>query len=389
MLIDEAAQVSDDLYYAVTPMCAVSRGRLIVLSTPRGKHGLFWRAWNEESGWKKIKVPADECPRISKEFLDQERRAMGSAWFAQEYCCEFVQPEGSPFSEGWIQYYEPGSEPLMDTVIQSWDTALTKSATADYVVGQVWGRAGADYYLLDQVRGKFDFDDIVVALLTMSKRWPQAAAKVIEAQALGAPLASHLKHQIDGIIPIHVRQSKEARALNCLPVWQSGNVHVPRPDNDMFAWVRDYVDELTTFPDGAHDDMVDATTLALGQLRGTLFCRVRQCVVDPKQAAPTLDRDYRIGWIPARPESQGVLLVFDEETNEVVWFERVTAKTIEDQITRVFTTSRTYNDTLVRPCRLRRSHAAHRRAKRRTSSKSEVDPSGVGGDIRELKPDDE
>ena len=68
MLIDEAAQVSKEIYCAIRPSLAVSGGRLILLSTPRGKQGIFWREWNQESGWKKVKVTADQCPRITKEF---------------------------------------------------------------------------------------------------------------------------------------------------------------------------------------------------------------------------------------------------------------------------------------------------------------------------------
>jgi hypothetical protein len=75
-------------------MFAATKGRLILLSTPRGKQGVFYRTWNEGEGWKKVKVTADECPHITKEYLDEERRTMGESWFRQEYCCEFTQEQG-------------------------------------------------------------------------------------------------------------------------------------------------------------------------------------------------------------------------------------------------------------------------------------------------------
>ena len=90
MLIDEASQVPDDLYYSVRPMLAVSQGRLILLSTPFGRRGFFWHAWEyEKAAWKTIKITAEQCPRISKEFLAEEKAALGSYWFKQEYMCEF------------------------------------------------------------------------------------------------------------------------------------------------------------------------------------------------------------------------------------------------------------------------------------------------------------
>src|SRR5262245_63673331 len=85
LVIDEAARVPDDLYRAVRPMLAVSAGRLICLSTPYGKRGFFHDAWSNGEDWLRIEVPADQVPRISPAFLEQERRALGESWFRQEY----------------------------------------------------------------------------------------------------------------------------------------------------------------------------------------------------------------------------------------------------------------------------------------------------------------
>jgi hypothetical protein len=98
LVIDEAARVPDELYAAVRPMLAVSAGRLVLLSTPWGRRGFFWREWSEGIGWKRVKVSADDCPRISRRFLDQERRSMGDWWFRQEYLCEFLDPVDSAFA---------------------------------------------------------------------------------------------------------------------------------------------------------------------------------------------------------------------------------------------------------------------------------------------------
>lgn len=95
LIIDEAARVPDDLYRAVRPMLAVSKGRLICLSTPFGKRGFFWKAWaSGGDDWARFEVPATQIPRIAPDFLDKERRALGEAWFRQEYCCSFEATEG-------------------------------------------------------------------------------------------------------------------------------------------------------------------------------------------------------------------------------------------------------------------------------------------------------
>jgi predicted phage terminase large subunit-like protein len=346
VLVDEAAQIDEELYYAVLPMLVVSCGRLILLSTPLGKRGIFWSAWEQQDGWKKLKVTGDQCPRISDDSLAQAREEMGELRFAQEYLCEFVQSEGSIFKEEWVQYFHPADRPDMDTIIQSWDTAQTKSTSSDFVVGQVWGRRDADFYLLDQVRGRWDFDETVDAMKQVTKTWSESSAIIVEAQSLGAALASHLKRQISGIIPIHVKQSKELRAMNCIPAWQSKNVFIPHPDKRQ--WVREYVSELTNFPNAAHDDQVDATTLALNQLRGALFPNMRTAAKPIKEKPVQSEHEYFIGWIPARLNDEYTVLVYDLEDNEVVKFFRTPAQPIEQQVRTIYQTSVMYNSAACR-----------------------------------------
>ena len=89
---DEAAFVDDAVYGAVRPMLAVSGGRLILMSTPFGKRGHFFEAWRDGgTEWLRSEVTALQCPRISEEFLEKERQALGDLWFRQEYGCEFLE----------------------------------------------------------------------------------------------------------------------------------------------------------------------------------------------------------------------------------------------------------------------------------------------------------
>jgi hypothetical protein len=112
LVVDEAARVLDDLYYSVRPMLAVSRGRLIVLSTPFGKRGWFFDVWTQGGeGWARVKVTAQDCPRISAEFLAEERANMPLAWYRQEYECSFEETEDAVFS------YEHVSAAITDEVL--------------------------------------------------------------------------------------------------------------------------------------------------------------------------------------------------------------------------------------------------------------------------------
>ena len=104
LLIDEAAQVEEATYLALRPMLAVSNGDLWLMSTPYGKQGFFYNRW-EHGGpeWLRIGVKATECPRISKEFLEEERREMGAAWFGQEYMGEFVDNGSTVFGRDVVE----------------------------------------------------------------------------------------------------------------------------------------------------------------------------------------------------------------------------------------------------------------------------------------------
>jgi len=99
LVLDEAARVDDSLYYAVRPMLAVSGGRLLMMSTPFGRRGVFYEEWSEGSGagWERYEVPASECPRIPAAFLEEERLALGPWWYAQEYECRFMDVNDQVF----------------------------------------------------------------------------------------------------------------------------------------------------------------------------------------------------------------------------------------------------------------------------------------------------
>jgi hypothetical protein len=102
LLIDEAARVPDELYHSVRPMIATTGGKAAIwlLSTPKGKRGFFYQEFaNHDSRFTAISVPATDCPRISPEFLAEERKALPEHLFLQEYMCQFSQSAASLFRD--------------------------------------------------------------------------------------------------------------------------------------------------------------------------------------------------------------------------------------------------------------------------------------------------
>ena len=98
LLVDEAARVEDSHYGAVRPFLAATNGDLWLMSTPWAKRGFFYDIWTTGgTRWKKVSVPATECSRISREFLEEEREWMDERAFRREYMCEFSDAEAALF----------------------------------------------------------------------------------------------------------------------------------------------------------------------------------------------------------------------------------------------------------------------------------------------------
>lgn len=109
---DEASRVPDDLRKAVRPMLSTSQGQEVALTTPFGKRGWFFDEWEGQFKRLRIKVPATQCPRISKKFLAEEARILGPRWFRQEYLCSFEDAIDSLFPQADVEAAFAGGQHL-------------------------------------------------------------------------------------------------------------------------------------------------------------------------------------------------------------------------------------------------------------------------------------
>ena len=116
ILEDEAAQVKDEFYYAILPMLIINNGIFIAMTTPYGKRGHFFNEWTDGGNdWKRTELPATKCPRILPEDLERQRRSLGSMFFRQEFCCEFVETIDQVFSYDMVQEaFDDDVKPLFE-----------------------------------------------------------------------------------------------------------------------------------------------------------------------------------------------------------------------------------------------------------------------------------
>jgi len=121
LVVDEASRIEDGLYYAVTPMLAVSGGRLLMMSTPYGKRGVFYEIWTEGVDWERVMIPATSVAHIPDAFLAGERAAMPEFWYEQEYCCRFMETDDQLFTAAMIEgALSDDVEPLEQLEGMSW-----------------------------------------------------------------------------------------------------------------------------------------------------------------------------------------------------------------------------------------------------------------------------
>lgn len=214
------------------------------------------------------------------DLLPEDRRLVGEALWPERHSAEKIisvkqtsertytalyqqRPapmEGGIFKRKWWKFYDqlPDGKPKL---LVSWDMTFKETGTS-YIVGQVWAKYKAECYLIDMLRGKWDFPTAVKQVVALHKKYPTAWQTLIEEKANGAAIIDTLKRDIPGIIPIKPTESKEARASAVSYLVEAGNIYLPRGA----AWIDLAILELCSFPNAANDDIVDCLTQALNHL---------------------------------------------------------------------------------------------------------------------------
>lgn len=230
----------------------------------------------------------DETEEVAIERWAEVKRAVGTYVWSAMYQQHPSPAKGTIFSTDWIRYWTNDPKAVTENVhyldpdtlasatwLDSWDLTFDSSDNSDYVVGQRWAKVGANRYLMAQQRERWNFTETIAAMLRWAKKnalespWGQHVHKrLVEKKANGAAAITTLREKVAGIKPITPVGSKEVRARAVTPEIESGNVYLPHWSMPGYAWVRDVVAEMREFPNGAHDDTVDALTQALLELRG-------------------------------------------------------------------------------------------------------------------------
>jgi predicted phage terminase large subunit-like protein len=205
--------------------------------------------------------------RFGRDELSELKRSLGSYASAGQLQQRPSPAEGGLFKRDWWKFYRKAPHKF-DEVIQSWDCTFKDLKESDYVVGGVVGRIGADKYVLDLVRARMGITATMQAIRTLTAKWPNATAKLVEDKANGTAVIELLKKEIPGLIAREPEGGKIVRANAISPEVEAGNVYLPDPTVIKGAeWVHDFIEETAAFPNGANDDQVDMISQALVYMR--------------------------------------------------------------------------------------------------------------------------
>ena len=192
-----------------------------------------------------------------------------SKWQAQ-YQQDPTSEEGALVKREWWRVWDQPSPPPCTYLIQSWDTAFTKSERADYSACTTWGifylhenQEDPNIILLDAFKERMEFPTLKQRAFDMYREW-QPDSFIVEAKASGAPLIFELRRMgipVQEFTPTR-GNDKISRVNSVSDLFASGKVWAPRK-----RWAEEVVEELASFPNSDHDDLVDSTTQALLRFR--------------------------------------------------------------------------------------------------------------------------
>ena len=217
--------------------------------------------------------------RENEQVMNEIKNKLGSFAFSGQYQQEPVPVEGGLVKESWLHYYTYEEAETIDPlhyykIIISWDTAnkagMNNAYSACCVVLMTIEREKIKYYLLDVIRGKWEFVDLIPRVIEIYNKYndmnPGLPVLVIEDAASGTQLINYLSKQKPNrgyefnIIPIKPENDKVSRLLGTAAYIQNGTLKMP-PTDKLF-W-NDFKSELLNFPGGKYKDQVDALTQAI------------------------------------------------------------------------------------------------------------------------------
>jgi predicted phage terminase large subunit-like protein len=240
---------------------------------------LGWKDWRYQPG--ELLMPH----RFPPEFIQAEKVSKGSSGYAGQYQQRPAPKDGNKFKRDWWRFWRYDGAPLVqpnrpdgasgiaaallpqqhdwEDSVESWDLTFKGKDTNDWVVGVKVAKVGAARFVLRLWRKHTGFGGAKAGVIELRSQLPRITGPVvIEEKANGSAVIEELQKLLPGVLSENPKDGKEQRAAVMEPQVEAGNWYLP----DGEPWLDDFISEFATFPNGRHDDIVDACSQAAARL---------------------------------------------------------------------------------------------------------------------------
>ena len=197
-----------------------------------------------------------------EEVLLNLKKSMGSMSFLAQYQQTPVSADGTYIKNKSLKSYSEITFGPRDQIVMSWDIALSEAETGDYSAGVVLLNRGETFYVLEVVRGRFPFPQLINKIVDMCTRY--RGALLIEDFPISKGLIQALKNKNINVVTVTPDKDKRSRVITQIDLFEGGSIFI----HDRAEWREIFIRELLDFPGGRHDDQVDALVQGLAYQRG-------------------------------------------------------------------------------------------------------------------------
>lgn len=250
----------------MTRLDSKKSGAIVLVMQRLHKDDLCGCLW-QRGGWNNLIIPAIKGgeplheTRDSFEALQKVKREMGEVNFAAQYMQKPIAHSSGMVKENWFGVYS--NAPQFSKTYLSFDTAIKSKSSADYSVGMVIGEFENNFYIIDIWRDKVEYPELRKVVLQMSEIHKPDTV-LVEDKASGQSLLQDLRRETKlPLIALNPKGDKITRFASVTPMLEAGKVNLP----SWASWLRDFKDEVLSFPDSVNDDQVDALTQFLIWMR--------------------------------------------------------------------------------------------------------------------------
>ena len=239
-------------------------------------------AWVDEDSSKLLKLPIGSSyfpewkpDTILKNDEEEIKASNGSRYWESLYMQNPVPDTGGIIKKKWIQWWDYDDPPDCSYIIQTYDTAFSTKTTADYSVIQTWGifenletdSTGRESWvsnliLLGNEKGRFDYPTLRTKAQELYD-YHKPDVCIIEKKASGQSLIQDMRRAGLPVLDYTPDRDKTARVYAATPLMEAGRVWLPKG----YEWSDSLFSEAITFPNGRHDDQVDAMTMAVHYMK--------------------------------------------------------------------------------------------------------------------------